>query len=246
MPVQYELHSGKSSAELIYKLDDVFRSRPPALKPHHPRHWIHSFLALCKPDRAVLEAHALTFCAAIYGIRLFFEQELVTLTPQAAVTILNELFCALVLGCYHIDRHSVYSFGGFPVAKAVRLLCGKGANPNATARTTIFSVGGQETTKLNRTIWELHLDDTLPCGHYDGCFGIIESCLVMATLIEGGADLECRIPARCMDLQQAIEGRLEVAHLDRSHMELETSDKMLSRIKATLLKRGFVWAEPSP
>jgi len=235
---QYELYSGKPCAELIYKLDEVFRSRPPAMETPGLHHWVHSFLPPCKPDWAIPEAHALLFCAAIYGLRLFVQQKIGTLS-HVACTILNELLQALLLGRYHLHLR----LRPLPVADAVGLLCCMGANPNANVRTTISSTADQKTLTLTWTIWELYLHDTLPDPHHEEPFVPFGTFVVMETLIECGADLECRLPAGCTDMQQAIERRLEAtcpAGLSRRMCK-----KFLKRIKAALLKRGYTWVEPS-
>jgi hypothetical protein len=132
---QYDSHSGKPCAELIYKLDSVFRSRPLALGNDDLNHWIHSAFAICNPEWAVPEAHALLFCAVIYGLRLFVERAIVTLTNQAVVVDFGDLLPALVLGCYylHESRH------GISAADAITLLCSRGASPNDTVRRTLTS-----------------------------------------------------------------------------------------------------------
>jgi len=139
------------------------------------------------------------------GLRLFVKQAIVSLTPQAAVATLNDLLQALVLGCYHLQFHVDWH----GPADAVTFLCSIGASPNAMARPAVT----YKTTTQVWTIWELYLDTLLDRELPRGCQAeydvhttvMLERLRLMERLIESGADMECKIPAGCENIQQAIE-----------------------------------------
>jgi hypothetical protein len=66
-------------------------------------------------------------------------------------------------------------------------------------------------------------------------------------LIEGGADLKCKISADCKSIQQEIEGRIQKTHPLGAH-EVVAAEyvRAVQRVKAALLKRGFIWLEATP
>ena len=63
---RYERDSGQSCADLIHRLDSVFRSRPPASQKDRSTH---SLLKPCHSSWTILEAQALLFCATKEGLR---------------------------------------------------------------------------------------------------------------------------------------------------------------------------------
>jgi hypothetical protein len=238
---QYESQSGRACTGLMYKLNSVLCSRR-LLDPrdNDPSHWIRALLKPCHSDIEIPEAHALLFCATIYRVRIFVEQEIGSSTPQDATMTLNALLQALVLSCYDGSR----KLGGYGLFDAIRFVCNMGANPNDVVRTTVSCTANHSSTTLTGTIWELYLDmDLLTCEsvkqqQQTSPWGFHKAYLVMEQLIESGADLNCKVPVGCKSVQQAIEKRLEIE--DDDVVELERLKKPL---KAALLKRGYTWVE---
>jgi hypothetical protein len=248
---KYELCSGKACPDLIHKLDSVFCSRLPGSETDDPScHWTRLFLNVRFPNMVISDAHALLLCATIHGLFLFVDQTLKLLEPQAAVAALNCLLRALVLGCFHPHLR----ISGMPhMSAAVAFLCGKGANPNDIVRTPVSCTADHKTATLTWTIWELYLRQG-PCkpvhelhvyenrgtdGDNRGAKGDNKYC-VMERLIEGGADLECRMPVGCTSLQQVIERRLEKDYPGRKRQKYP---ERLKRVKTVLLNRGYIWVE---
>jgi hypothetical protein len=252
---RYESDSGKSCADLIYKLDSIFCSRPPASQEDRSTHWIRALIKPCNPNWPTPEAQALPFGATFYGLYLFVEQAIAPLTPQVAATTLNDLLRTLVLGCYHHEGWAS-SDQRFPsMSDVVTFLCGKGANPNAIVEITtpVATADRNDSATLTWTIWELYLQQ----GKFEeehvrhvrllklaNMSGLLDKWCVMESLIEGGADLECKLPVGCLSLQQAIERRLEkeFSHSWRSSPD-ECRREESRRVKAALLRRGYIWVE---
>lgn len=255
---QYEGDSGQSCADLIYRLDTVFRSRPPALQNDCSTHWICALLKPCHPSWTILEAQALPFFAMIYGLYIFVEQTIAPMTPQAAVTTLNDLLRTFSLGCYHVEDRILEVQTRPSMADVVTFLCGKGANPNAIVQTaSSATVADPQTTTLTWTIWELYLQQwplqqgPIHSTHAEDFLGDFRGAgdryCVMDSLIEGGADLECKLPAGCTSVQQAIERRLKEDYVNK--WVVSGSDKGIRfaerkrHIQTVLLGRGYVWTE---
>jgi hypothetical protein len=243
---QYELQSGKACTGLLYKLDSVLCSRRLLdSRDNCPSHWIHAVLKTCHSDIEIPEAHALLFCATIYHVRIFVEQELGSSTPKDATITLNALLQALVLSCYDIDL-KVGASGWFD---AIRFVCNKGANPNDIVRTTVSFTANHKSTTLTWTIWELYLaNDLLTCESVNhprqtSPFRFSSNFLVMEQLIGSGADLNCKLPVGCESVQQAIEKRIEADYAPSHDSDDVKRDQLMKRLKAALLKRGYVWVE---
>jgi hypothetical protein len=240
---KYELQSGKSCSDLMYKLDSVLSSRQLLdSRDNGPSHWIRTVFTSCLSDVETPEAHALLLCATIYGVHIFVEQEIGSSTPQDATMTLNALLRAVVLSCY--DDNMV------DLSDAVGFLCNKGANPNEVVRTTVSCTADHKTTTLNWTIWELYLhNDLFKCENVNQhrqtlLYRVCKTILLMEQLIEYGADLNCKVPVGCKSVQQAIEKRVEADynHIRRS-IDVEMLNQWMKPLKAALLKRGYVWEE---
>lgn len=211
---QYEGDSGQSCADLIYRLDTVLRSRPLAIQEDCLTHWVCALLRPCHSSWAIPEAQALLFWATIYGLYIFVEQTIASLTPHAAVTTLNDLLRTFVLGCYHIEEILFADLTRRSMFDVVTFLCRKGANPNHIVRRTTVTTADHEMMTLTWTTWELYLQQgPIQPIHAEDYFGDSrvtgDRYCVMDSLIEGGADLECKLPMGCTSVQQAIEGRLK-------------------------------------
>lgn len=243
--VQYELQSGKACSGLMYTLDSVLcLRRLLGSRGDSPSHWIRGVLCSCRSDFDIPEAHALLFCATIYGARIFVEQEIASSTSQDAIMTLNALLRALVLSCY-----DEYVLGNVKFDDIV-FLCNKGANPNEIAQTMVSCTADHQRTTLTWTTWELYLnDDLVKCENanhprYKSLRQSRSTLLVMEQLIESGADLNCKLPMGCKSVQQAIEKRLEADYAQMSRDDdVVQRDRLMERIKAVLLKRGYVWVE---
>lgn len=253
--IRYESDSGKSCADLIYKLDGIFCSRSPISQEDRSTHWIGALVKPCNPNWAIPEAQALLFCATFYGLYSFVEQAIAPLTPQVTATTLNNLLRTFVLGCY--QHKGIYSLDrtlpGSP--DVVTFLCGRGANPNAIVEimTPVATPDRNDSATLTWTIWELYLQQ----GKFEGehvkhlrfakLSGFSDKSRVMESLIEGGADLECKLPVGCLSLQQAIERRLEneSSHLWQLSSKTKTKRRRerIRRVRAALLGRGYIWVE---
>lgn len=250
---RYESDSGRSCADLIYKLDSVFRSRPPASQKDHSTHWTRALFKPCAPGWEVPEVHALLFCATIYGLYIFVEQAVKASTPQVAVTTLNHLLQALTLGCYHHWNRNISESIWPSMADVTTFLCGKGANPNAIIETTPATKADHETTTTpTGTIWELYLQQVpVKSRHakllYRESRGAGDRYCVTARLIEGGADLNCKIPADCSTIQQAIGNKVEADYPSyfKALPKSIRADRIRAaeRVRAALSKRheGFNW-----
>jgi hypothetical protein len=245
---QYELQSGKACTGLMYKLDSVLCSQRLSIsRDDGPGHWIRAILRPCHSDFEIPEVHALLFCATIYHAHVFVEQELASSTSQDAIVTLNALLRALVLSCYKeqdlIDSSSK--------SDAIRFVCNKGADPNEIVRTTVSCTADHKTTTLTWTIWELYLDNgILKCENVNhpgrtSPLALGRAPRVIIQLIESGADLNCKVPMGCKSLQQAIEKRVEAESPTGLVLSntAETRDGFMKRIKAALLRRGYVWVE---
>jgi hypothetical protein len=244
---QYELQSGKSCSVLMYKLDSVLCSRRLLdSRDNGSSHWIRAVFGPCHSDVEIPEANALLFCATIHRVHIFAEQEIESSTPQDAVMTLNALLHAVILSCYDVDLKT----GFFGWCDAIRFLCKKGADPNDVVRTTVSRTADRKTT-LTWTIWEIFLDnDLLKCENVNHSRWISPLPLrktfpVMKQLIESGADLNCKVPVGCKSVQQAIEKRLEADCHARTRYgdDIVQRKQWMNRIKAALLKRGYVWVE---
>lgn len=138
------------------------------------------------------------------------------------------------------------------MSDVVTFLCGKGANPNAIVdiTTLVDTADHNDSATLTWTIWELYLQQGRFKGdHADhlllaGMGGFLDKWSMMESLIEGGADLECKLPVGCLSLQQAIERRLGKVS---SGLWRTNSDYSLHRrirqVRGVLLRRGYVWVE---
>lgn len=241
---KYESHSGKPCDDLIYQLDALLCSRPtPVLKDRHAMHWIEAYHISCFPEFAISEADALLFYATMYGLQLFFEQVMGSVTPQNLGITLNNFLRAQVLGCYHLCQAP----SGVPLrAHTVAFLCGKGASPNSIVRMDLSHTADHKTTTLDWTIWELYLHErrfSYEHTYWKSARIPKDPCTVMEKLIESGANLECKIPEGCASVQQAIETRLQADYGGRE--DVHVLDEIRSRVKTVLLKRGFIWVEDS-
>jgi hypothetical protein len=245
----YESKSGKACADLIYKLDSTFCSQTPEMSQNNPRVWVRDSLKQCVPisNWTIPEPHAMLFCAAIHGLHVFVDQAIGSLTPHAAVAILNGFLRALLLNCYH--RMAIDD--SLTKADTIAFLCGKGANPNDAVPMTSPFTADDKTGTLTWTIWELYLRQGLEVAHckdvYEDQLGVrfIPKYCVIDRLIEGGADLECKLPVGCATIQQAIQRRLEIDYHARwpgSPDDVERLERY-KRVKTVLLKRGYIWEE---
>jgi hypothetical protein len=138
------------------------------------------------------------------------------------------------------------------MSDVVTFLCGRGANPNAIVEITtpVTTADHNNSATLTWTIWELYLQqEKLEEEHVThlnlaAISGVLDKWCVMESLIERGADLECKLPVGCLSLQQAIERRLEkeFSCLWRSRLD-ERCREISRRVKAALLRRGYIWVE---
>lgn len=151
----FETSNGKTCTDLIYELDSILCSRPPALRDYNSGHWPEEVLERCNLDEAIPEAHALLFCATIYGLHLFVQQAIESLTLHATATMLNAFLRALVLGRYHWRGNLLYLHKR---ADAIVFLCSKGADPNDFVQPSASCTADHKTKTPTRTIWELYLD----------------------------------------------------------------------------------------
>ena len=138
------------------------------------------------------------------------------------------------------------------MSEVVTFLCGKGANPNAIVEITtpVATADHNDSATLTWTIWELYLQQGGLEGDHVNHFllavmgSFLKDWCMMESLIEGGADLECKLPVGCLSLQQAIERRLEKGF---SSLWRTSPDKSLHRrmrqVRGVLLRRGYVWVE---
>lgn len=244
---QYESSTGKACTDLIYKLDSILCSRPPALWDYKSGHWTEDMYGPCSLNKAIPEAHALLFFALIHGLHLFVQQAIESLTPSATATTLNGLLRALVLCRYRQRAHRLSSQN---MAGAIMFVCSKGADPNDIVRPAAFCTADHKTKTPTRTIWELYLDYGLLGKEYGSrsrtasLSSFRQTATVIQGLIEGGADLNCKIPMSCVNIQQAIKRRLEAdfpPYLSRIDRMLFLRGQEVERIKAALSKRGFNW-----
>ena len=250
---RYESSTGKACTDLIYKLDSILCSRPPALRDHTSCHWAEEVFGPCNFDWAVPKAHALLFCATMYGLHLFVQQAIESLTPHATVTTLNGFLRALVLHRYQQRADLLFLH---KLADAIVFLCSMGADPNDIVQPGASCTADHKTKTPTRTIWELYLDYDLSKrvgGFYPRAVlsSSDRTTTVIQGLIEGGADLNCKVPTGCANIQQAIERRLEadfpsyLSPKDSRYRMLLLRGQGLERIKAALSKRGFNWVEES-
>jgi hypothetical protein len=226
---KYERCSGKTCADLIYKLDRVLCSRPPPTVTFGERHWTDVIIVCCHPEWVVCEAQALLLCMVLSGVTTFVDHALMSLSAEAEISVLNDLLRALLLGCYHAWPWRNDN------SRAVKFLCSMGADVNSVAGApSIPTVDSNADMKVEssrlgdspRSGTDLGLDVANPTNQLDD-LTIWEvylwerkskkwhtrhesaGCVTLAAeLIEAGANLECRLPEDCDDIQQAIEKRL--------------------------------------
>jgi energy-coupling factor transporter ATP-binding protein EcfA2 len=252
---RYERSSGTACVDLIYRLDRTLCSLPllPAARSH--KLWVDNLLMNCHDKWRICEAHALLFCASFHGFTLFMEQAIKTLPTEAWIFVLNDILKALVLGCYHCCEDAF-------MPESVEFLCSKGANVNSVARVAIIPMI-QDSSDINTkspelqdfatdetnlgpdpgnladeladcTIWELYLLES----DFGGYPHHHESINLAIVLIEAGADLECRLPEDCDDIEEAIVKRvgaeLNMHKTNRNALD----DRGLRQIRAALARRG--------
>ncbi|GAB7335097.1 hypothetical protein MBLNU13_g06946t1 [Cladosporium sp. NU13] len=249
---QYESDSGKSCADLIYKLDSIFCSRPPASEEDRSNPIIRALLEPCNSNWSIPKARALLFCATFYGLYIFVEQAIAPLTPQVTVTTMNYLLRTLVLGCYHHEEWDPLEQTLPRMGDVVTFICGKGANPNIVVETTppVTTVDNHNPATPTWTIWELYLQqEGSKIEHVKHLtvefFDMNDKWCVMDSLVESGADLECKLPVGCPSLQQAIKRRLEKNYRpawDPSR-EAKRRREKIGQVRTALLKRGYIWTE---
>ena len=138
------------------------------------------------------------------------------------------------------------------MSDVVTFLFGKGANPNAIVEITtpVATADRNDSATLTWTIWELYLQQgKFEEKHVSHLIiaersGLLDKWCVMESLIERGADFECKLPVGCLSLQKAIERRLEkeFSHSWRSSLD-ERLHSRIRRVKAALLRRGYIWVE---
>jgi hypothetical protein len=257
--LKHEHHSGTTCADLVYKLDRILCLRPLTLKELGVRHWTDLFMRRCHPHWAICESPALLLYTTMCGLTLFVEQAINSRSAEARVVVLNDLLRALLLGCYHPYGSSK----GIP--QVVEFLCSKGANVNSVARTNftpptvdacvdvqevsyyrggyhkdyahlMLDAGSFTIDLADSTIWELYLQER--------DFNRIHRLRVepvhvelAVKLIEAGADLKCRLPKGCANIQQAIEKRLE---LEKSKLWKPLDETKIELIRSALSRRGYV------
>jgi hypothetical protein len=275
----YERSSGTTCADLIYNLDRALCSQPPPTG-WLQRFWVDRLIHCCHEKWRICKAHALLLLASFYCLKLFVEQEIEALSMEAQIPILNDILKALVLGCYH---QFTYTEGNC-TTKTVELLCSKGANVNSIARATIIPMieGSDINTESPRlvvthtdetdlgmnpqhstnkladcTIWEFYLlERNFQQIHAADTPDPVKLAVV---LIEAGADLKCRLPEDCNDVEEAIVKRVEAEMVERDDdtheplksawravgdkngypMPITLTDVELRPIRAALARRGF-------
>jgi hypothetical protein len=225
----YERCSGTTCADLIHKLDKFLCSRPLPAVIFGERHWTDFLVECCHPEWVVCEAQALLLCMVLSGVTTFVDQAMMSLSAEAKISVLNNLLRVLLLGCYHYWPYRKDN------SRAVRFLCSMGADVNSVAgapsiptldgnadmkvessrlgdslksRTDLGLDVANPTNQLDDpTIWELYLRERR-CKKWHTYGDSNGSVNLAAELIQAGADLECRLPEDCDDIQQAIKRRI--------------------------------------
>jgi hypothetical protein len=257
----FERRSGTTCTDLIHELDRILCLR---IRSEYRQHWTDEIMHTCHDEWAICNAQALLLFMTLYGVNTFVEKVIEPLSADAQIVILNDLLRAVLLGCYHVDFHDLRS-SKMCMPNAVKFLCSKGASVNSvpkhisrSGRYDLDSDSESYKTELglyvanstngldDRTLWELYLQLRKP-GSWHKYSDRARFVMLAVILIEAGADLECRLPEDCDNIQQAIVKRLAADMKKRSYSDGKarlvarvdlSKDEDMRPIRAALAKRG--------
>jgi hypothetical protein len=261
---EYEYLTRTTCADLLYKLDSILSSEISISPDEDIEHWTSITTRVCHPEWASCGSHegVLLLCMITWDVTLSVEEAIKSLSSEAQIIMVNDLLRASVLGCFHSDY-------GLTMSETVEFLFSQGANINSLARATIRPTiqdsanVSTESVRVSHTdekdlgldprnaanefadctIWELYLQERdFALGHL---VARSEAVRLAVKLIEAGADLKCRLPENCGDIEDAIMKRLEADinwNSDTDERvedgEIDLSDEHMNLIRSALEERG--------